>query len=148
LACRFATLLEDRITSGSNKIGATSQQEPGANRKRVLVVEDNRDSAEMLCEVLGSYGCVTRLAYNGPAALDAARDFHPDLALIDINLPLMDGYELARSIRQMRGLGAIRLVALTGHSEPAHRRRAQEAGFDRHLVKPVDLDQLRSLLGD
>ena len=135
-------------TVSSDKIGTTPEHDPGANRKRVLVVEDNRDSAEMLCEVLGSYGCVTRVAYNGPAALDAARDFKPGLAIIDINLPLMDGYELARSIRQMPGLSAIRLVALTGHSEPAHRRKAQEAGFDDHLVKPVDLDELRSLLGN
>jgi CheY-like chemotaxis protein len=110
-------------------------------------VEDNRDSAEMLAEVLGIDGCLTRIAYNGPAALDAARAFNPDIAIIDINLPLMDGYELARAIRALPGLGSIKLIALSGHSEPDHRRMAEQAGFDAQLVKPVDLARLRSLLG-
>lgn len=115
--------------------------------KRVLVVEDHRDSAEMLCEVLQVYGCVTRIAHDGPPALEAAQSFKPDIALIDISLPQMDGYEVARRIRQLPGLGEIKLVALTGHSEAAHRSRSEQAGFDRHLVKPVDPEELRRLIG-
>lgn len=115
-------------------------------RKRLLIVEDNHDSAEMLCEVLGGYGCVTRVAYNGPAALEAAREFKPEIAILDINLPDMDGYEVARAIREIPELREIKLIALTGHSDPAHQRKAQQAGFDSHLVKPVDLDKLRRLI--
>ncbi len=116
------------------------------SRKRVLIVEDDRDSAQMLAEVLEAGGLLTRIAFNGPSALDAARPFEPDIAIIDINLPLMDGYELARAIRELPGRRSIKLVALTGHSEPAHRRMAQQAGFDALLVKPVDLKKLRSLI--
>jgi CheY-like chemotaxis protein len=125
---------------------AQPDQSAEDGRKRVLIVEDNRDSAEMLSEVLGTDGCSTRIAYNGPAALDTARAFKPGIAIIDINLPLMDGYELARAIRELPGLRSIKLIALTGHSEPAHRRMAQQAGFDVLMVKPVDLARLRSVI--
>jgi CheY-like chemotaxis protein len=114
--------------------------------KRVLVVEDHRDSAEMLCEVLQAYGCVTSVVHDGPPALEAAQSFHPDIALVDITLPRMDGYEVARRMRQLPGLRDIQLIALTGHSEPSHKSRSAEAGFDRHMVKPIDPEQLRRLV--
>jgi CheY-like chemotaxis protein len=123
------------------------ESSPGGQRlKRVLVVDDNRDAAQMLCEIIRVYGCIARAAYDGPDALEAAQSFIPDLALVDIGLPRMDGYELARRIRRLPGLGEIKLVAITGYSEPAERQRSERAGFDRHLVKPVDLKELRGLI--
>ncbi len=123
----------------------TAQDEDGP-RPRVLVVDDSRDSAEMLCEVLQAYGCSTCVAYDGPSALDAAQSFKPHLALIDINLPLMDGYEVAQRMRQNPELRQIRLIAVTGYSEAAERRRSQQAGFNDHMVKPIDLKQLRDAI--
>jgi two-component system CheB/CheR fusion protein len=126
---------------------SSSGGQSGPDRgKRVLVVEDHRDSAEMLCEVLQAYGCVTRVAHDGPPALEAALSFKPDIALVDISLPQMDGYEVARRIRLLPGLGEIKLVALTGHSEAAHQSQSAQAGFDLHLVKPVDPEELRRLI--
>ena len=126
---------------------SSSDGESTADRgKRVLVVDDHRDSAEMLCEVLQVYGYVTRVAHDGPLALQLAESFKPDIALVDISLPQMDGYEVARRIRQLPGLREIKLIALTGHSEAAHRNQSQQAGFDRHLVKPIDPEELRRLI--
>jgi len=114
--------------------------------KRLLVVEDNRDVAEMLSEVLRTYGYSTRVAYDGISALELAKSFRPDVALVDIGLPLMDGYQLARRLRQLPELRALRLFAVTGYSQIADRLRSAQAGFDRHLVKPVNLEELRRLI--
>lgn len=114
--------------------------------KRLLVVEDNRDVAHMLSEVLQIYGYVTRVAYDGISALELAKSFRPDVALVDIGLPAMDGYQLARRLRQLPELRATRLFAVTGYGQLADRIRSAQAGFDRHLVKPVDLEELRRLI--
>ena len=134
------------ITVPSEGIGSPEGESGASRGKRVLVVEDHRDSAEMLSEVLQAYGCVTRLAHDGPAALEIAQSFKPDIALVDISLPQMDGYEVARRIRRLPGLRDMKLIALTGHSEAAHRSQSEQAGFDRHLVKPVDPEELRRLI--
>jgi CheY-like chemotaxis protein len=112
---------------------------------RLLIVDDNRDSAESLAMLLEVQGHEVRTAHDGPAALDTARDFRPDIVLLDIGLPGMDGYEVARRLRQQWGRQAV-LVALTGYGSDEDQRRAQEAGFDHHLLKPVDLDALDQLL--
>jgi len=111
---------------------------PGA--LRILVVDDNEDSAEMLAEVLKARGYKTGIAYDAPAALELAGTFTPDVAFLDIGLPVMDGYELAARLRQLPGLSRIRLIALTGYGQESDRRRTRAAGFDHHLVKPVDFD--------
>ncbi|MGV3722901.1 MAG: PAS domain S-box protein [Actinomycetota bacterium] len=113
---------------------------------RVLVVEDNRDAAETLRDVLEMQGYEVALALTGAAALDKARDWKPDVVLCDIGLPAMDGYEVARALRGDPALNPRRLIAVTGYGEDEHRRRAQEAGFDQHLLKPVDPDALHRLL--
>ena len=114
---------------------------------RILVVDDNVDAVESLAEFLAELGHEVRTAYDGPSALEVAETFHPSICLVDIDLPVMDGYEVATRLRQMKGLpGNVRLVALTGYGQESDRRRSKEAGFDSHLVKPVDLDVLaRSL---
>jgi PAS domain S-box-containing protein len=113
---------------------------------RVLVVDDNRDAANLLAEALGAAGYVTRTAYDAATALEAARSFQPAVALLDLGLPVMDGYELARQIRQTPEAGGIRLVAVTGYGQAAHRDQAREAGFDDHLVKPIDVAAVPGLL--
>jgi signal transduction histidine kinase len=112
---------------------------PKAGAPRVLIVDDNEDGAEMLSIVLSQKGYDTRVAYDAPGALKIAETFTPATAFIDIGLPVMDGYELAARLRAMPSLAGIRLIALTGYGQEADRRRGREAGFDEHLVKPVDI---------
>lgn len=113
---------------------------------RVLVVDDNADAAEMLAEALTALGFDTRIALDGPSALDIARGFQPDVALLDIGLPVMDGHELARRLKSEPGERPIRLVAVTGYGQPGDRLNTTDAGFDAHLVKPVDLTELAQLV--
>jgi CheY-like chemotaxis protein len=112
--------------------------------RRILVVDDNEDSAEMLAEVLKARGHVTRVALDAPAALRVARDFMPDIAFLDIGLPVMDGYELAGRLREVPGLEHTRLIALTGYGQESDRERSRAAGFQDHLVKPVDFDAVEA----
>lgn len=110
---------------------------------RVLLVDDNEDAAEMLSEVLTDLGYVVRTALDGPSALVAAQEFQPQVALLDIGLPVMDGYELGRRLRE--GHSELRLVALTGYGQASDKTRSREAGFDAHLVKPIQLTKLQRL---
>ncbi len=119
---------------------------PRPDALRVLVVDDNADAAELLAESVRLLGHVAQAAHDGPAGLRIAARFRPDLALLDIGLPVMDGYELARHLRAMPGLGALRLVAVTGYSQDEDERQSAAAGFERHLVKPIRLEQLEALL--
>jgi CheY-like chemotaxis protein len=114
--------------------------------RRVLVVDDNVDAAEALAELLRDYGHDVATAHDGAAALDQARLHRPDIVLLDISLPEMDGYEVAKRIRNEVGLGDALLVALSGYGEDRHRRLAREAGFDHHVTKPVDESTLEELL--
>jgi CheY-like chemotaxis protein len=91
-------------------------------------------------------GHLVRVAHDGPAALQIAADFQPHVALLDIGLPVMDGYELARHLRALPGLESIRLIAVTGYSQEADRRQTAAAGFARHLVKPIQLAELQAAL--
>jgi signal transduction histidine kinase/ActR/RegA family two-component response regulator len=112
--------------------------------RRVLVVDDNVDSAETMAEILKLWGHEVQTAHDGVAALEAARAHRPDAVLLDVGLPVMDGYEIARRLRQ-EGLATL-LVAVTGFGTAEDRRRAEEAGFDTHLTKPVSPDALRRVL--
>jgi signal transduction histidine kinase len=123
------------------KLGAL----PIPTGRRVLIVDDNEDGAEMLDEALRSMGHSTRVAYDGPAAIEAASAFKPDVALIDIGLPVMDGYAVARRLREILD-GSPVLIAVTGYGQESDRARAREAGFDQHLVKPVEIARLTELL--
>ncbi len=112
----------------------------------VLVVDDNADAAGMLGEYVGALGYRVAVALDGPAALRAADQHQPSIALLDLGLPVMDGFELARRLRASEMHGRVKLVAITGYGQEADRRRSRDAGFDAHLVKPVDMDQLEDLL--
>jgi signal transduction histidine kinase len=121
---------------------------PSPNARRVLVVDDNEDAAVALAEALVDLGHAVEVAYDGPQALAKLETFSPDIALLDIGLPLMDGYELARRIRHEPRLSGIRLVSITGYGQNSDRLRAKEAGFDVHLVKPVDLMVIEKVIAD
>lgn len=113
----------------------------------ILIVDDNVDAARMLGETLALSGHRTRLAFDGPSALEIAEEFTPDVGLLDIGLPGMDGYELAARLRERAGGRSLRLFAITGYGQETDRQRSLEAGFDKHLVKPIDPKLLESLLG-
>jgi CheY-like chemotaxis protein len=113
---------------------------------RILIVDDHEDSAEMLSMLLSGKGHATRLALDGDTALAVAATFKPHVGLLDLSLPGMSGYELAERLRAMPGLTHIRLVAVTGHGSDAHRVKARAAGFDEHLLKPVDLQLVDAVL--
>lgn len=113
--------------------------------RRVLVVDDNLDSAETMAELVRIWGYEVRTAHDGPAALECARSFRPNVVLLDVGLPGMDGYELARRLRA-EGLAGDLLVSVTGYGQEEDRRKAEEAGFDHHLTKPVNPDILQRLV--
>lgn len=106
--------------------------------RRVLVVDDNEDAANSLAMILKLGGHETASVYTAAAALERAAAFKPDVVLLDIGLPGMDGYEVAQKMRELPGLRDIRLVAVTGYGRSDDRMRARDAGFDDHLTKPVE----------
>ena len=115
-------------------------------RLRILVVEDNRDSAESLRMVLELYGCEVMVAYSGPDGIKAAEEWKPDVVLCDIGLPGMDGYGVVGQLRRNPVTATARIIAVTGYGSDDDRRRTREAGFDQHMVKPVDPEALRQAL--
>ena len=120
---------------------------PSPAPARILVVDDNADAAQMLLMALELFGCEVRAAHSASAALAMAQEFAPEVALLDIGLPDLNGYELARRLRATAGGRHMRLIAATGWGQEQDRQRAFDAGFDHHLTKPIDFDRLRSVLG-
>jgi PAS domain S-box-containing protein len=133
---RVTSTIPESASIPAAAAGGTPQ--PASHARRILVVDDNQDAAEMLAGALQNKGFETQVAHDAPAALRLAQTFIPDIAFIDIGLPVMDGYELAERLRQVPGLERIRLVALTGYGQESDRVRSRAAGFHEHLVKPVD----------
>ncbi len=119
-----------------------------ARARRVLIVDDNMDAANSLAMLLSSSGHHTQVAYSGREALERVDSFRPDVAFLDIGLPGMTGYELARKLRSLPHLDGLRLIALTGYGLTEDRQNARAAGFDDHLVKPADLQTLQRAMGD
>jgi CheY-like chemotaxis protein len=118
-----------------------------ARQARVLLVEDNDDARVMLQRILQAHGHLVSAARDARAGLEAATAGSPNVAVVDIGLPGMDGYAFARAMRERLGRG-VRLIAVTGYGTEDHRRRAAEAGFDAHLTKPVDIDRLLGLIAE
>jgi PAS domain S-box-containing protein len=114
--------------------------------KRVLLVDDNEDALELLADVLRDAGHVVMTAKDGPTALDVVKTFHADVAVLDIGLPVMDGYELAGRLRAELGEALPRLIALTGYGQESDRARARKAGFAEHLTKPIEGSRLLGAL--
>lgn len=126
---------------------SSSVGEAAAGRKKVLVVEDNENAREGLCELLKLWGHDVAAAADGQQALDILQQSSPDVALVDIGLPLLDGYAVAKTVRADPALAETTLVALTGYGQDSDRERAIEAGFDVHIVKPADLQDLIEIFG-
>jgi signal transduction histidine kinase/ActR/RegA family two-component response regulator len=141
LACVPRAALEPARSTASHLPGATA-----ARRGHVLVVDDNPDVAQMLGETLAEIGYVTRVALDGPSALRIVAEFVPDVALVDLGMPVMDGFELSRRLRELPTLAAMRLVAITGYGQPQDVAATRDAGFDAHLVKPVAFEQIQATL--
>jgi CheY-like chemotaxis protein len=124
---------------------ATRPDAAASPKRRILIVDDNADAADSLAMLLRLKGHQTFVANDGPAALVLARDQEPEIIILDLGMPLMDGYEVARRLSANGKPERLVLAALTGWGQEADRRRSEEAGFDVHLVKPVEwvaLDQL------
>jgi CheY-like chemotaxis protein len=132
------------VEKGTGPAGAPSGLRARPQRPRLLVVDDNEAAAGMVAEALQPLGYECRVAHDGPSALSAAAEFQPAVAILDIGLPVMDGYELGRRLTDL--LADVALVALTGYGEERDRQRSRAAGFAAHLVKPVDLHQLTNTL--
>lgn len=129
--------------------GASAESAPRSPRSaRVLVVDDNTDAAEMLAAILTLFGYQTATAHDGPTALELAIRFKPNAALLDLGLPVMDGFELARRLRTTPGLEGIRLVAVTGYGMASDREQSRNAGFDLHLVKPIQAETIEAVLAE
>jgi CheY-like chemotaxis protein len=114
--------------------------------RRILIVDDNADSADSLAMLLQLGGHEAHTAYDGVQALETAQRLQPDVMLLDLGLPGLDGCEVCRRVRQQPWAGRTLLVAVTGWGQAADRQRSQDAGFDAHLVKPVDIPALEQVI--
>jgi two-component system CheB/CheR fusion protein len=115
---------------------------------KILVVDDNVDMASTMARLLKRKGHTVAVAHEGHAALETAAAFQPQIVLLDLGLPGIDGYQVAQQLRRETTLARVRLIALSGYGQEQDRKRAQAAGFDRHLVKPVAFEQLLATIGD
>ena len=138
----LAKLADESAAPGGRKPASA------AGGRRILVVDDNVDSAEVLGALLEHMGHEVFVAYTGARALEVAHERRPDVVLLDLALPDVSGFDVARSMRKDPGLAAARIVGLTGFGSDEHRKRAKEAGLDDYLVKPVDADRLGKLLAE
>jgi CheY-like chemotaxis protein len=114
--------------------------------ERILVVDDNRDAADSLARLIQSFGHDVRAVYDGFTALDETTSFQPDMALVDIGMPGIDGYETVRQLRERRGNVHLIVVAVTAWARDEDKHRAYESGFDLHIPKPMTVETLRELL--
>ncbi len=142
---RLPLLLAPQLCADAGRQAAEPNLVSGVPR-RILIADDNVDALESLARVLQLGGHVVFSASNGSLALERAEEHQPDVALLDVGMPLLDGYEVARRIRAQPWGKNLTLIAVTGWGQDSDRRRSREAGFDSHLVKPLDLDALTALL--
>ena len=136
--------LDPKVACQSREATAPPRLPQG--KRRILIIDDNRDAAETLRLLLNLTGHATTVAYAGPAGMEQARSFHPDVVLCDIGLPEMDGYAVARKLRQDPVTEMAYLIAVTGYGQDEDRNKALAAGFDLHLTKPVDPVELQKVL--
>lgn len=132
--------------AGTPPAGDASQCESPDTGRRILVVDDNRDAAITTALMLKLFGHTTKLAHDGYAAAEVAATFQPELVLMDIGMPKLNGYDACRLIRQQPWASDAVFVACTGWGQDEDRRKAEAAGFDHHLVKPIELAELQRIL--
>jgi CheY-like chemotaxis protein len=141
----FSALTADRIHA-PRRGAAASALSAAVRRRRIVIADDNQDMADSLKVLLELDGHVVRTTHDGEGAIELARRVRPDFLLLDIGMPRLNGYEVARHIRMQPWGREMRLVAITGWGQPEDRSRALEAGFDYHLTKPVSLEDLADIL--
>jgi CheY-like chemotaxis protein len=129
------------VASGTDRLLSEGNEPP----VRVLLVEDSSTVCKMMCMLLESHGHEVRAVGDGASAINAAREFRPDVVVLDLNLPDMSGYDVAARLKEIPELSATMLIALSGRGEAEAKRLSREAGFHHHLVKPAGIDQLESL---
>jgi CheY-like chemotaxis protein len=135
------------VVSGPPPAATVAEPAAATGGRRILVVDDNVDAATSLASLLELSGNVTATAFDGFEAVEVAERFRPDAILLDVGLPKLDGHETARRIREQPWGRNVLIIAVTGWGQEADQRRSREAGFDHHLVKPVDPEVLARLLG-
>jgi CheY-like chemotaxis protein len=138
----------DARATGPAPSAARTEETSAMSARRILVVDDNRDSAESMAVLLRLQGHETETAFHGNDVLPTARRFQPHLILLDIGLPGMDGYEVARLIRADADIGKVRLAAMSGYGRDEDRARSADVGFDHHFIKPVDLAAVEKVIGE
>jgi CheY-like chemotaxis protein len=144
----FVVRLPIIVSASGSTMPAHYGEEPSPNSSlRILIVDDNRDGADSLGMMLRIMGNDIRTAYDGRTGVELAKDFDPHVVLLDIGLPGLNGYEACRRIREQNSGKEIVLIAVTGWGQEDDLRRSHEAGFDHHLVKPVNSQELLKLLG-
>jgi CheY-like chemotaxis protein len=134
------------VAAGPQAVGGADEAAASKSSLRILIVDDNRDGADSLAMLLRLMGNDTRTAYDGQQGVAVAGAFRPDVMLLDIGLPKLNGYEACRRIREQAWGKKVVLIAVTGWGQEEDRRRSHAAGFDHHLVKPVDPQELIKLL--
>ena len=142
---RLPLSVQPVVVSGVQEDAERNGQQRTSGR-RLLVVDDNQDAADSFAMLLRLQGHEVRVAHSGPAALEMTKDYAPDVVFLDIGMPGMDGYEVARRLRQQPGLEKVVLAALTGWGQQEDRRRTADAGFDHHLVKPPEPKAVEGVL--
>jgi CheY-like chemotaxis protein len=141
-----AGVSKERTSIPEPRRPSTSDRLEETRPRRVLVVDDNRDAADSTGTLLLLWGHQVKVAYDGESALAVAREYRPDVCLLDLGMPGMNGYQVAQCLRQESGLRGIQLVAMTGFDQEADRQLSRDAGFDSYLVKPVELAALQEVL--
>ena len=142
----FIVRLPVASASAEQPLAPNEAAEPTGPSVRVLVVDDNVDAAESLADLLRALGHDVRTAHDGPTGLEAATDFRPDVMLLDIGLPGLDGYEVAKRLRRQPLFKSLVLAAMTGYGQDSDKDKSKSAGFDHHLVKPADFEKVQQIL--
>jgi len=142
----FVVRLPVVVDASTAHVSGDAEEMPATSTLRILIVDDNRDAADSLAMVLRSKGNDVRTGYDGKEGVDMAEAFRPDVILFDIGMPTLNGYEACRRIREQSWGHSIVLIAVTGWGQDEDRRRSSDAGFDHHLVKPVDVHSLLKVL--
>jgi CheY-like chemotaxis protein len=144
----FTVRLPIVVEAPGQEIAPPEESRPQQVPLRILIVDDNHDGADLLAMMLGSMGNEIRVAYDGEEAVGLTPEFRPDVVLLDIGLPKLNGYEACRCIRAQPGGEGLLMIAQTGWGQSEDRQRTREAGFDHHLVKPLDPKALRKLIAE
>jgi CheY-like chemotaxis protein len=136
----------DQSVVQRERLARSRERARKAPARRVLIIEDHRETADSLRALLEDWGHQVEVAYSGPSGVEAARQLQPDVVLCDIALPGHDGYRVAAALRRGPTPIPARLIAISAYGQEEYRRRSLESGFDLHLTKPIDIDQLQRLL--